>query len=97
MGRTTPSYAQLPASLGKNTRHQIRARLQNSPHPSHYSIITDASPQHLSPTLQQVMSPNVPNVLLNTSPSQAAADPQQQSSATAVQATTMHVDETSVS
>ena len=42
------------------------------------------------------MSPSVPNVLLSTSPSQAAAEPQQQSSATAVQATRMHVDETSV-
>ena len=79
-----------------DTPHQIRARLQNSPHPSHYSIITDASPQPLSPNLQQVMSPSVPNVLLSTSPSQAAAEPQQQSSATAVQATRMHVDETSV-
>ena len=37
-----------------DTPHQIRARLQNSPHPSHYSIITDASPQPLSPNLQQI-------------------------------------------
>ena len=42
-------------SLESDTPHQIRRRLQNSLHPSHYSIITDASPQPLSPNLRQYM------------------------------------------
>ena len=39
--------------------HQIRQRLQGSPHPSHYSLVTESSPQPLTPHNQQVMSPNL--------------------------------------